>query len=90
MLRLIIQTKRKYKKKTQDKNEEKVKEGVRKLKQRKMEKKKKKIMEALKMKLLMQTAQTQISIKTVTSPSYKIQMKKLTQLTLKKKNGLNT
>ena len=28
MLRLVIQTKRKYKKKTQDKNEEKVKEGV--------------------------------------------------------------
>ena len=35
MLRLIIQIKRKYKKKTQDKNEENVKEGVRNLEKEK-------------------------------------------------------
>ena len=49
MLRLIIQTKRKYKK--DNKNEEKVEEGGRKPEKRKMEKKRKKITEALKMNL---------------------------------------
>ena len=69
MLRLIIQTKRQYKMKTQNKNKEKMKEGITKPEKKTMEKKRQKTTEAPKTKLLMVTAQTQVSIKTVTSLS---------------------
>ena len=64
MLRFIIQTKRNYKKKTQDKNGKKVKEEVGKPVTVKDGKE-----ETLTMKPMMETAQTQTSIKTATSPS---------------------
>ena len=69
MLRLIIQKNRKYKNRTQDKNEVKVKQGVRKPENEKDGEEGKENHGALKTKLLMETASTQIAIKTVTSPS---------------------
>ena len=54
---------------TRSKNENKAKKEIGKLEKRRMEKKMKKTREALKMKLMMGTAQTQIAIKTATSPS---------------------
>ena len=87
MLRLIILTHRKFKKKTQDKNE---KEWKRKLVNRKSERWKRKITEALRVKLKTGTAQPQTAIRTATSPSWTIPMKRLTQQKLKKKIGLIT
>ena len=69
MLRFIIQTKRKYKKKSQDKNEDIVTEKFENQENEKDEEEKKNTMETLKMKLMMETAQTQTAIKTATSPS---------------------
>ena len=74
MFRFIIQPKRQVKTKTQDNNEDIVTEEVGKQEnekddEEKKKKKKKKTMGTLKMKLMMETAQTKTAIKTATSPS---------------------
>ena len=71
------QTKRKHKKKTRSKKENKANEEIGKLEKWMMEKEMKKTREAMEMKLMMGTSQTQIAIKTATSLSRTILMKKL-------------
>ena len=78
MLRFIVQTKKKYKKKTQPSRNEEDDED------------RKQTTEAQMKKLQKVSVQTQIATKTATFPSWMTPMKILTQAKLKKKIGWNT
>ena len=68
-LRLIIQTKRRYKKKTRSKNENKAKEEIGEIERMEDGKEDEENQRSPDMKVMMGTAQTQIAVKTPTSLS---------------------